>query len=198
MSAKHPWEYHPALTQERLITIAELLRDVYYKTEVDLSTPLDWGYTRGTTTFGRQHRALILLWQSKKHPWFEILNAAMDLVFAFEGVPIRFFSDDPKSPKKPGYYRRNDVDQLFSDDVGMPVILRFVVEKPLTDEDDVSVYFLGHNCLEEEVFRWKYAAEPAHVLHAVGGEPPAAVEQQPAEVDLPEDVPTTKNGSTET
>ena len=54
----------------------------------------------------------------------------MDITFEIEGIPVRFFADDPENPKKPGFFRRNSVDQLFTPIDSIPTIWRFVVEKP--------------------------------------------------------------------
>ena len=108
MSGNAPSDFYPELTDSRLRVIGTALLDVLYDTELELDTPSDDGYTRGTTTFGRQRNAIIQLCQSGKYEWLKLTNAGMDVTFEIGGIPCRFFADDPQNPKKPGFFRRND------------------------------------------------------------------------------------------
>lgn len=47
-------------------------------------------------------------------------------------------------------FRRNNVDDLFSNDDGHPVMWRFVVEKSLTEDDEDRVLFVGYNVFQEK------------------------------------------------
>src|SRR6185437_16207167 len=101
--ASAPHEFNPALTEYRLRIVAEALLEVLYDTELELAGPLDDGYTRGTATFGRQRNALIQLCNGGQYPWLKLTHAGMDVTFEIDGVPCRFFSDDPANPRKPGF-----------------------------------------------------------------------------------------------
>ncbi len=122
-----PWEFYPQLSHERLTVIAEELLQVLDRTYEQLSSPFDDNYTRGTCTFGRQRQMLIALCLSGKHNWLQLTHPGMDVTFNIEAIPVRFFADDPENPKKPGFFRRNVVDQLFEPELTTPTLHRFVV-----------------------------------------------------------------------
>lgn len=172
-----PWDVYPALTEARLRLIAGTLLDVMYTTELELDTPLDDAYTRGSTTFGRQRNALIALCQKGAHPWLRLTHAAMDLTFEIGSVPCRFFADDPDAPKKPGYWRRNDADQLFPSEPGQAEVFRFIVEKAHSSDDEADVHFVGYDAQQQIACRWRYSSS-VPTLASVD-------ESLPREVDLP-------------
>ena len=107
----------------------------------------------------------------------------MDLTFNIGDIPVRFFTDDHDSPQKPGYFRRNEVDQLFSTDDNEPIMFRFVVEPAALTEDEDHVFFLGHNAYQEVVVEWQYRPRTA-VIHPVEADVPQAVVLSDAEVGL--------------
>lgn len=172
---KLPWNFYPQLNEVRLSTIAEELLTVLDQTYEQLSTPFDDNYTRGTCTFGRQRQMLLALCMSGKHNWLNLKHAGMDITFEIDAIPVRFFADDPESPKKPGFYRRNEVDQLFEPELEIPTLHRFVVEKPEFEGEGARVHFIGYNMLDEIVSKWTYGDERLPVLHSTDETPPEAV-----------------------
>lgn len=195
MSKKHPMEYQSALTVDRLNVIAEALLDVFYDVQKELDTDLDSSYTRGTTTFGRQKNKLIQLCQDKKYPWLDLRNTSNDLTCAIGGIPFRFFTDDHEKPQKPGFWKRNEQDNLFPNDEDEPIYWRFVLEKPLSDEDEAAVYFLGANSNQVSVCEWKYE-ESVRVFKTVDNTRPDAVDTPEPSVGLPKQDQEKKDGST--
>lgn len=183
MLRKKPWDLKPALTEERLNTIATAFLDVYYGVQELLSTDDDCNYGRGALTFGRSRQRLINMALYGNYPWLKIVNPAMDVTLEIEGIPFRFFRDDHDTPKKKGFWRRNDSDQLFAADDETPVIFRFIVEKPVQEEDEPEVYFIGYNAQEIPVFEWQYGH--FHVMHSVDDSAPNPVKIGPAPVELP-------------
>lgn len=178
---RSPWFFHPQLAEDRLTTLAESLLNVLDDTYLQLSTPLDDNYTRGTCTFGRQRQQLIQLCQNGELSWLKLTNPGMDITFEIEGIPVRFFADDPENPQKPGFFRRNEVDQLWAPEFTQPTRHRFVVEKPEFEGEGARVHFVGYNELEEIVSRWTYGdGRATPVLHTVDKTPPASV---PIELD---------------
>lgn len=184
MAKKYPWEYKPSLSADRLSVVAEALLDVFYDVQKELDTDLDDNYTRGTTTFGRQKNRLINLCLDPTYPWLDLRNTSNDLTCAIDAIPFRFFSDDHEKPLKPGFWKRNEQDNLLPITDDDPVYWRFIVEKPLTEEDEASVYFLGANSNQEVICEWKYA-EGVRILATVDGNRPAPVETPEPEVGLP-------------
>lgn len=183
MSSDHPTAFHPALTDARLGVISEALLDVLYDTELELDGPLDDGYTRGTTTFGRQRNAVIGLAQSGRYSWLKLTHAGMDVTFEIDGVPCRFFADDPANPKKPGFFRRNEADQLFERQAGEPVLFRFVVAKPQSLNEEAEVFFLGFDANGEVAFRWRHS-RGTPVIASVDEASPKEVQLAPAQAKL--------------
>lgn len=171
-----PWDFHPQLTEERLTIIAKELLRVLNDTYAQLSTTLDNNYTRSTCTFGRQWQLLIDLCLSGQYDWLHLTNAGLDITFTIDTIPVRFFTDDPANPKKDGFYRRNPADQLFAPEVDIPVLHRFVVEKPEFEGEGAKVHFIGYNALDEEVSKWTYNDEPTTaLLHSTDDTQPESV-----------------------
>lgn len=178
-----PWQSYPDLTEERLNIIAEGLLNIRHDTHAELATPLDDNYIRGCATFGRQRQYLIQLAQRGRYDWLTLTSPAMDTTINIGAVPVRFFTDDHDNPKKRGFFRRNEVDQLFASDDQKAVMFRFVVEPAVTDEGEDQVFFLGYNVFQEIVVEWRYNPVPT-VLHAVDAGAPQAVVQPDAVVEL--------------
>ena len=178
-----PHEYYEQLRSEHLAVVAEWLLTVQFETQRDLTTEFDDNYTRGATTFGRQRQMIIKRWQSGQYEWLSVLHAGMDLTFAIGEIPIRFFADDHLNPQKRGFFRRNPMDSLFDDDEDVPVLWRFILEKPSNEDEEDRVFFIGYNALDVAVCEWEY--KPAtRTMYAVGGATPQARDIKPVEVKL--------------
>lgn len=184
-----PWDFYPQLTEERLTIIAEELLRVLDHTYEQLSTPLDDNYTKGTCTFGRQRQLLIKLCMSDKYDWLSLTNPGMDVTFNIDTVPVRFFSDDPEQPKKQGYFRRNQVDQLWEPEQSIPILHRFVIEKPEFEGEGARVHFIGYNVLEEPIAKWTYGEGRVPVLHSTDSTPPipVTIKLDPISASIPDE-----------
>ncbi|MEN3110399.1 hypothetical protein ACFONG_10245 [Uliginosibacterium paludis] len=185
MNKSLPWQHKAALTEDRLNTIARAFLEVHNGVIERLSTSDDCNYTRGATFFGRCRNRLISMAQSSSYPWLTLGAGGMDITCEISGVPFRFFRDDHESPKKKGFWRRNASDQLFAPDDETPVIFRFIVERPVNDENDPEIYFVGYNSTEIAVTEWRYGQ--VVVLQSLDETIPAAVEQQPAHIGVRND-----------
>jgi hypothetical protein len=184
-----PSTFYPELNEDRLRHIASSLLDVRDMTLAQMSTPLDDGYTRGTAVFGRSRQKLMQMALQGDLEWMTLSHAGMDVTFHIERVPCRFFQDNPDQPAKPGFFKRNQLDNLgllFEVNEAEPVMWRFVVEEPLTQEDEACVYFIGYNAYQEKVSEWSYRPSMS-TLHAVDQEVPAAARIQSAIVEVHED-----------
>lgn len=186
MNPTHPAAFYPELSDDRLRVIAVELLDMRYSTFREMNSPFDDNYTRETAVFGRSRNMLIDMALSDQHDWMSLKHAAMDITFNIGQVPCRFFRDDPNSPEKAGFFKRNAVDDLFAIDEQHPVMWRFVVEKALAEDDEDRVFFVGYNVYQEKVSEWMYQAS-APTLHAVDKDVPVAAEIPPAFVDVRED-----------
>lgn len=186
VNSTHPAAFYPELSDDRLRVIAVELLDMRYSTFREMNSPFDDNYTRETAVFGRSRNMLIDLALNGQHDWMSLKHAAMDVTFNIGQVPCRFFRDDPNSPEKAGFFKRNAVDDLFAMDEQHPVMWRFVVEKALAEDDEDRVFFVGYNVYQEKVSEWMYQAS-APTLHAVDKDVPVAAEIPPAFVDVRED-----------
>ena len=194
MSLLPPSHFYDDLTEDRLKVIATALLDIRYSTLAHMSTPHDDNYTKETAVFGRSRNRLIELCQSNVHDWLSLANAAMDVTFRIGKVPCRFFKDDPLSPDKSGFFKRNDVDDLFSPNENDPVVWRFVVESALTEDDEDHVFFIGYNSFQEKISEWLYKAQST-TLHSVDKQTPAPAIFPPVEVGLLDDADTLQDNS---
>jgi hypothetical protein len=178
-----PWQLKPELTEARLNVIAQAFLEIYYGVQELLSTDDDCNYSRGAVFFGRSRQRLIKMGMSETYSWLALVNPGMDVTLEIEGIPFRFFRDEHENPKKKGFWRRNDTDQLFAPDDVTPVMFRFIVERPLQEEDEPEIYFIGYNAQEIPVFEWKYGR--FSVMHSVDDGEPNPVKMGPAPVELP-------------
>ena len=180
-----PWALKPQLSQDRLVVLAEQFREIYYAVESLLTTEDDCNFCRGTLFFGRARQRMINLALSGRYPWLDLLNSAMDVTLTIDGLPFRFFRDDFEMPKKRGFWRRNGADRLFSPVGDEPVIFRFIVQRPYSDQEELEIYFVGYNEVQELVCEWKYGSVAAPF--GLGDPLPQAVEQHPAPVQILDD-----------
>lgn len=186
VNAIHPENFYPELSDNRLRAIAIKLLDIRYSTFREMNSLFDDNYTRETAVFGRSRNMLIDLALSGQHDWMSLKHAGMDITFNIGPVPCRFFRDDPNSPGKAGFFKRNAVDDLFAVDEQDPVMWRFIVDKALTEDDEDRVFFVGYNVYQEKIAEWMYRTS-APTLHTVDKDVPTAAEIPPALVDVRED-----------
>lgn len=185
MSSK-PSSFRSELTDDRLAVISDALLDIRFTTMREMLSPFDSNYSREATAFERSRNLLIHMCQTRQYDWLTLLSPAMDVTFCIGNVPCRFFRDDPERPDKPGFFKRNAVDDLFSLDENDPVMWRFVVERAETDDDEDRVHFIGYNIFQEKISQW-VSGSTGPVLHSVDNEVPASRPLLPARVDVRED-----------
>src|SRR3954471_15578397 len=136
-SPRLPWDYHPALTAERLRLCARLLanarRDALALVAYDMGDD-SWSVGCRAYAFGR-HR-LLRVADSGSHNWLRVLDDSHHFVFLIEDVPVRFYrgpADDPTVRT----LRRQEVEarQLglaLGDDVAGGLVFRLAVETTAT------------------------------------------------------------------
>jgi hypothetical protein len=92
-----PWEHNPALTEERLVMIGQLIRQGRNDAldRYDQSMGCD-GWTVGCEAFAFQKHQII---KAAGHTdWLEILNPSMEFVFSIGGIPVRFYRGEAADP----------------------------------------------------------------------------------------------------
>src|SRR3546814_763765 len=92
-----PWEHPPALTRDRLITIAQLIQRGR-NLALDRFDPNVGctGWTLGCEAFAFQRHQIIEA--AADIDWLEILDPTMQFVFRIGDVPARFYRGEPEEP----------------------------------------------------------------------------------------------------
>ncbi len=98
-TARLPWDFHPALTAERLRLCARLLaharRDALALAAYEMGDD-SWSVGCRAYAFGR-HR-LKRMAGSRAHAWLRVMDDSHHFVFLIDQVPVRFYrgaADDP-------------------------------------------------------------------------------------------------------
>src|SRR5882724_9150369 len=94
-----PWEHHVALSRDRLIALAQLIR-IGRNQALDRFDPsigcTTWNLGCDAFSFQR-HR---IIEASEVIDWLEILDPGMQFVFSVGGVPVRFYRGEPDDPSE--------------------------------------------------------------------------------------------------
>lgn len=184
MPLRLPSHFHGGLSDDRLGEIGRRLLEVRHSTVRELSTDLDDDYVRETAVFGRSRNMLLGMALSSQYPWLNLSHAALDITAEIDGVPFRFFRDDPDRPEKLGFFKRNAVDDLFDPDEAAPVMWRFVVERASSEEDEDQVHFVGYNVYQEKVAQWTLSHGGSGRISGVDGGAPPSRDLPPPVVEL--------------
>lgn len=93
----YPWDHHPALERNRLISIAQLIQRGRNEA-LDRFDPAVGctGWTVGCEAFAFQRHQIIMA--STNLDWLEIVDPSMQFVFSIGGVPVRFYRGEPDDP----------------------------------------------------------------------------------------------------
>jgi hypothetical protein len=128
-----PWDFHPALTEDRLRFCARLLanarRDAVALAAHELGDD-NWSVGCRAYAFGRQRLRRVA--ESGDHAWLSVMDDSHHFVFLIDKVPVRFyrgFADDPTVRT----LRRQEAEaqQLFlalGGDVADGLVFRLAVE----------------------------------------------------------------------
>lgn len=182
-----PWECHGCLTEERLTAIGQRLLEVRHNTIRQLSGELDDDYVRETAVFGRSRLMLIGMALNSQFPWLRLASHTFDVTAEIEGIPFRFFRDDPNKPEKLNFFRRNLVDDLFDTDDTAPVLWRFVIERTIDEDAEDMVHFVGYNVYQERVAHWTLTKGAAARLSSVDRDVPPSKPLPSPTVELRDD-----------
>lgn len=94
-----PWDYHPELTEERLVTVAQLLQRGRGDA-VDRFDPAvgDNNWTRGVCAYSYACHQIRLVAGTPGFEWLSVISDGIRFQFGIGGVPLRFFRGDPSEP----------------------------------------------------------------------------------------------------
>jgi hypothetical protein len=141
-----PWDFHPALTEERLRFCARLLanarRDAVALAAYEMGDD-NWSVGCRAYAFGKQRLTRVA--ESGEHAWLRIMDDSHHFVFLIDQVPVRFYrglADDPTART----LRRQEAEAqqlgLALGDATTGLIFRFAVESNATGGVD-RVAFLA-------------------------------------------------------
>jgi hypothetical protein len=102
-SSRLPWDFHPALTEERLRLCARMLanarRDALAMASYELG---DDAWSVGCRAFAFGRSRLKRAAESGEYPWLEVLDDSAHFVFVIgsngNGVPVRFYRGAAEEP----------------------------------------------------------------------------------------------------
>jgi hypothetical protein len=99
-----PWEVAPALTEDRLLHIAKIMKDVRERA-IDLHLPEEgdtaWGL--GCRIYDRTINRID--WEAAILPWFEVIKDGLYFVMLIDKVPVRFYKGEIGSPNSRTLHR---------------------------------------------------------------------------------------------
>ncbi len=98
-SSQKPWDFHPALTEERLRFCARLLanarRDAVAMAAYEMGDD-SWSVGCRAYAFGKQR--LKRAASARVHPWLRVMDDSHHFVFLIEQVPVRFYRGFAEEP----------------------------------------------------------------------------------------------------
>src|SRR6195952_540418 len=101
MDRQRPADFHPALTEERLMVAARLLvkgrSEALARAEPGVG---DDAWSTGCRAYRFSRHQVRRTAESGCYPWLKVLDETQHFVFLIEGVPIRFYrglADDPSA-----------------------------------------------------------------------------------------------------
>jgi len=98
-SPRLPWDFHPALTEDRLRLCARLLanarRDAVALAAYEMGDD-SWSVGCRAYAFGKQRLKRVA--ESRGHPWLHVLDESHHFVFLIDQVPVRFYRGFAEEP----------------------------------------------------------------------------------------------------
>ncbi|MFC7474672.1 hypothetical protein ACFQS7_09930 [Dankookia sp. GCM10030260] len=132
-----PWDFHPALTEERLRICGRMLanarRDALAMASYELGDD-PWSVGCRAFAFGRHRLKRAAL--SGEYPWLEVLDDSAHFVFVIgsngQGVPVRFYRGAADDPTERTLKRQEmEAEQLclaLGEEAAEGLVFRFAVE----------------------------------------------------------------------
>ena len=131
-----PWDFHPALTEERLRVCGRLLanarRDAVALAAYEMGDD-NWSVGCRAYAFGKQRLKRVA--ESGAHPWLRIMDDSHHFVFLIDQVPVRFYRGSADEPTARTLRRQEAEAQqlgLALGDETTGLIFRFAVEANAT------------------------------------------------------------------
>ncbi|MGK7863852.1 hypothetical protein [Falsiroseomonas sp. E2-1-a4] len=184
-----PWEYHPDLTAERLTIVGSLIADGRERAvELFDEAAGDSNWTLGTRAFEFGRKRIIWAAESGSHPWLNVIDPSLQLIFLVGQIPIRIYKGDAEDPTprtlRQPYSELRQLSLLFpGHDEGGDLAYRFAVETDF-DGSVLAVKFVGLRN-ETAILNWQVPIDRETIaLGSLGRPATEAVELAPPTVEV--------------
>ena len=143
----NPWDFHPDLTEERLLLVAHEIADARHQVFDLFDERGDDAWSIGCRAFSWCRKRIVRLAEDAEWEWLSIVDPSKQFIFQIGEVPVRFFRGDAEAPlRKTLSTVHREAVQLsleFPDEPrALLLIWRFVIE---TDDrgDLTRIVFVG-------------------------------------------------------
>lgn len=148
MSKTFPWEYHSDLTAERLEIVARWIADGRQVALERFDEEAgDNGWTLGCCAFQYGRARILRAADSGEHPWLEVIDRSLQLIFKIGAVPVRIYRGDADEPTdrtlRQTFGELRQLGFVFDElHEGRDLAYRFAVETDI-DGSVMAVKFVG-------------------------------------------------------
>jgi hypothetical protein len=184
MTKTYPWDYHRDLTEQRLVTVAQLIVDGR-QTAVELfdEEAGDNGWTLGCRAFQFGRARILRAVDAEEHAWLGAIDRSLQLTFTIGEVPVRIYRGEADEPTDRTLRQsNNELRQLgfsFDErDEGRDLAFRFAVDTDV-DGSVLAVKFVGLRGATA-VLNWDVPIDGA-----IGGGTVGSRATEPVELDAP-------------
>ena len=172
VSKNLPWEYHPDLTEERIVTVARMIVDGRHAAvELYDQENGDNGWTLGCRAFQFGRHRILRAVDDATHGWLGVVDRSLQLIFTIGEVPLRIYRGEADEPTD--RTMRQSLPELrqlgfsFEErDEGRELAYRFAIETDI-DGSVIAVKFVGLRG-ETAILNWDVPLADSRPTGAVG------------------------------
>ena len=188
MTKKFPWDYHPDLTEDRIITIARMIVDGR-QAAVELfdEEAGDNGWTLGCRAFQFGRARILRAVDDSSYDWLGLIDRTLQLIFTIGEVPIRIYRGEAEeSTDRTMRQSLSELRQLgfsFDErDEGRDLLFRLAVETDI-DGSVLAMKFVGLRG-ETAILNWDIPIESSAGSGAIGRPATESVELESPNVGV--------------
>ncbi len=188
MTKKFPWDYHPDLTEDRIITIARMIVDGR-QAAVELfdEEAGDNGWTLGCRAFQFGRARILRAVDDSSYDWLGLIDRTLQLIFTIGEVPIRIYRGEAEEPTDRTMRQSlSELRQLgfsFDErDEGRDLLFRLAVETDI-DGSVLAMKFVGLRG-ETAILNWDIPIESSAGSGAIGRPATESVELESPNVGV--------------
>jgi hypothetical protein len=188
VTKKFPWDYHPDLTEDRIITIARMIVDGR-QAAVELfdEEAGDNGWTLGCRAFQFGRARILRAVDDSSYDWLGLIDRTLQLIFTIGEVPIRIYRGEAEEPTDRTMRQSlSELRQLgfsFDErDEGRDLLFRLAVETDI-DGSVLAMKFVGLRG-ETAILNWDIPIESSAGSGAIGRPATESVELESPNVGV--------------